>query len=117
MSLETWKFRVQHVLESAERIFKYTEGMSFEEFSNDTKTVDAVLRNIEIMGEAARYVPQEYQDQHPDVPWHEMIGMRNVIVHGYFKLELNIVWSTIQNDIFPLVPILKNITASFQDES
>ncbi|MCH8311228.1 MAG: DUF86 domain-containing protein [Chloroflexi bacterium] len=70
MSLETWNFRVQHILESAERIIKYTQGMSFDEFTGETKTVDAVLRNLEIMGEAARHVPQEFQDQHSDLPWH-----------------------------------------------
>ena len=116
MPRETWLFRIQHIIDSAERIARYTHEMSRDEFVRETMTVDAVLRNLEIMGEAARHLPQDFQDQHASIPWREMIAIRNVIAHGYFIIELDIIWSTIHNDVLPLLPILTNLMASLQDE-
>ena len=116
MSLDAWNFRIQHILESAERNTEYTLGMSFDEFSSETRTFDAVLRNLEIMGEAASNGPQDFQDQHSGLPWHEMISIRNIIAHGYFNIDLDIIWSTIHNDVRPVVPLLRSIMASLKDE-
>ncbi|MBW1778915.1 MAG: DUF86 domain-containing protein, partial [Deltaproteobacteria bacterium] len=73
-----WGLRIRDILASIERIIKYTGKMDFEQFRSDTKTVDAVVRNFEIVGEAAAHVPEEIVDDHPEIPWQDMRDMRNV---------------------------------------
>jgi uncharacterized protein with HEPN domain len=104
-----WRFRINDILEAIEKVCRYTEGMSFGTFSADEKTVDAVVRNLEIIGEAARHIPEEIHNEFPDLPWAEMRGIRNVLIHEYFGVSLPILWKTTQNDLPPLVPILKQI--------
>ncbi|QDA31471.1 DUF86 domain-containing protein [Thermococcus indicus] len=84
------------ILEAIFRIDEYTEGHEFEDFVRDRKTVDAVLRNLEIIGEAARYVPEEIKEEYGDIPWRRIIGLRNVVIHHYFGVDLNIVWRIIR---------------------
>jgi uncharacterized protein with HEPN domain len=84
------------ILEAIERIEEYTANYEFEDFVRDRKTVDAVLRNLEVMGEAARYVPEEIKERHADVPWKRIIGLRNVVIHHYFGVDLNIVWTIVR---------------------
>ena len=84
------------MLEAISRIEEYTEGYDFEDFINDRKTVDAVLRNLEIIGEASRYVPDEIRSTYLNVPWRRVIGLRNVVIHHYFGVDLGIVWTIIR---------------------
>ncbi len=82
------QLRVQDILDAIDRIHSYVAGMDYEHFLADRKTQDAVTRNIEIIGEAARALPEDFQERHADVPWSEIVAMRNVIVHntlGYFR--------------------------------
>lgn len=72
-------------------------------WQNDEKTVDAVIRNLEVIGEASSHLPIEIQEQYPDVPWSMMKGIRNILAHEYFGVDLEIVWKTVQDDL----PILK----------
>jgi len=104
-----WKIRVTDILECIDRIACYTEDMTLAEFQGDNKTSDAVLRNLEIIGEAARHVPKEIQDRYPDLPWMEMRAMRNIVIHEYFGVNLNIIWHTINYNLPPIVPRLKEI--------
>jgi uncharacterized protein with HEPN domain len=104
-----WNLRIRDILASIERIIEYTRDLDFEQFSCDTKTVDAVVRNFEIIGEAAAHVPEEIVVRHPEIPWQDMRDMRNVLAHEYFGINENIVWDTIQVDLPPLVPQLKNL--------
>ena len=83
--------------------------MTFEAFCTDKKTVDAVVRNLEVIGEAARHVPEEMRVRFPDVAWSDMSDMRNVLIHEYFGVDLPILWNTIRSDLPPLLPILKSI--------
>ena len=84
------------MLEAINRIEEYTGGYEFEDFVGDNKTVDAVLRNLEIIGEAAKYVPEEIKDKYAEVPWRRVIGLRNVVIHHYFGVDLNIVWTILR---------------------
>ncbi|GAB6134990.1 DUF86 domain-containing protein [Thermococcus prieurii] len=84
------------MLEAISRIEEYTEGYDFEDFINDRKTVDAVLRNLEIIGEASRYVPDEIRSTYSNVPWRRVVGLRNVVIHHYFGVDLGIVWTIIR---------------------
>jgi uncharacterized protein with HEPN domain len=94
---------------SIERIFQYTRNLDFVDFRSDTKTVDAVVRNFEIISEAAAHLPEDLSADHPEIPWQDMRDMRNVLAHEYFGINEKIVWETLQNDLPPLVPMLKDL--------
>ncbi len=83
--------------------------MSPEEFRADDKTVDAVVRNFGIIGEAARHVPADLRDRYPRVPWDEMRGMRNVVIYEYSAVSSAVIWQTVRGNLPPLKPILLKI--------
>ena len=109
MPRRDFKLSVEDVLQAIEKIQRYTAGMSFENFQGDDKTVDAVVRNITIIGEAARNVPEEITATHLEIPWAEMRDIRNIVVHRYFGVSLPILWETIHNDLPPLTEKLKKL--------
>lgn len=93
---------LNHILEAIQRIQRYVEHMNEVKFLEDTKTQDAVIRNLEIIGEACRNIELHHPDfatNHPDVPWGFAYEMRNALAHGYFKADLEIVWKTIHSDL------------------
>lgn len=104
-----WKMRIEDILQSIATIQEYIQGMTFENFARDRRTVDAVLRNITIIGEAAGHVPPDVADAHDEIPWKVMRDFRNVVVHAYFGIQLSILWDTVQNDLPPLVVPLKRL--------
>jgi len=103
MSPRDWKFRLDDIIEALDRIFDYVQGMDYDSWRKDRKTIDAVVRNLEIIGEAAANVPENIQEQFTEVPWYQMRGMRNVLIHEYFGLDDEVIWKTIQDDL----PFLK----------
>ncbi len=102
-----WRLFIDDIIESVLRIERYCRGATYESFAGDQKTVDAVVRNITVIGEAARNVPGEVVARHPEIPWNEMREMRNVVTHGYFGVSTQIVWETVQNDLPSLVELMK----------
>ena len=93
---------LQHILDAIDRATGYIAGMELEAFQRDTRTQDAVIRSIEIVGEAAnktRLADPEFAARFPEVPWDVIYGMRNRIVHDYFEVDLEIVWQTVQQDL------------------
>jgi uncharacterized protein with HEPN domain len=102
MSKREPKLLVSDILESAHKILDYTAGQSFEDFTTDSKTVDAVIRNFEIIGEAANRLPEAFRDSFPDIDWHRIRGFRNRIVHDYFGIDYSIVW-TIKETFLPFM--------------
>ena len=87
------------IILSMSRITEYIEGFSFEQFKKDYKTVDAVIRNFEIIGEAANKVPDTIKEKYPDVPWSEMYLLRNKVSHEYFGIDYDIIWDVITNEL------------------
>lgn len=85
--------------------------MTYEQFCVDGKTVDAVIRNLEIIGEAAGFIPLEIQEKYPELAWLEMRGMRNIMAHEYFGISLPIIWRAIEHDLKPLVDGLTKLLA------
>ena len=84
---------------SVRRIARYVAGMDYDAFLADDKTVDAVVRNLEIIGEATRQLPEDYREAHPELPWAQMEGLRNRIVHDYTGVDLGIVWEVVQRSL------------------
>ena len=104
-----WKFRIEDILDAVGTIQEYTQGMEYKTFTEDRKTVDAVVRNLIIIGEAAVHVPEEIYLKYPEVPWQDMRGMRNFVVHEYFRAGDAVIWDTVQVDLSPLPAMLKKI--------
>ncbi|MGR6087538.1 MAG: HepT-like ribonuclease domain-containing protein [Arcticibacter sp.] len=100
---------VADMIESAEKIISYTDGFSFEEFINDDKTVDAVIRNFEIIGEAANRLPDEFKTANPQIEWSTLRGFSNRIVHDYFGIDYSIVWNIIKNYLPGLLTSQKSV--------
>ena len=95
------------ILNAARRIVQYTTGVTEEEFERNELLQDATMRQLEIIGEAARKVSQENRSAHPEIPWSDMIGMRNRLIHEYSRINLKRVWDTIQNDIPRLITLIE----------
>ena len=87
----------------------YMEGCTLESFTGDTKLQDAVIRRLEIIGEAARRVSEETRAVHPNLPWRQMIGMRNQVIHMYDGVDIDVVWATVQEDLPPLLEMLAKV--------
>jgi uncharacterized protein with HEPN domain len=99
MSPRDWQIRIRDILECIRRIEIYTSGLTFDQFQLDQKTIDAVLRNLEIIGEAARFIPDEVEEDNSHIPWMKIRGFRNIVAHEYFGVSLSIVWETVLNDL------------------
>lgn len=96
---------LSHLLEAIERIHEYVDNMSEVAFLEDRKTQDAVIRNFEVIGEAAHNIEQyhsQFANSHPEIPWAVVYTMRNRVAHGYFKVDLELVWKTIHTDLSEL---------------
>ena len=104
-----WRIRVEDIVEAASAIAAYVHGLSYEEFAGDRKTVDAVVRNLEVIGEAARHVPEEVRARFPELPWSDMADTRNVLIHEYFGVDLTILWKTASVDLPAILPALKRV--------
>ena len=90
---------LEDILDAAEKIKRYTRGMSFDDFVADDKTVDAVVRNFEIIGKAANRIDNSFKENNPNLEWSRLRGFRNRIVHDYFGIDYEIVWSIINKDL------------------
>jgi uncharacterized protein with HEPN domain len=108
---------VDDILSSCQKILAYTEGMSFEGFIADNKTLDAVIRNFEIIGEAANRLPETFKENHPGIDWHRIRGFRNRIVHDYMGIDYGIVWDIRENFLETLIIALQAMdTTDTQNE-
>lgn len=100
MKKETIIF-LKHILESIELLEQYSEGVTEEQFLQSTEKQDLVMRRLEIIGEAARNLPEDFRKEHSDVPWGKAMATRNILIHHYFGIDLETVWDTVTNSIPP----------------
>ena len=112
-----WRLYVQDMIEFGTKILSYTEGMDREAFIADERTYDAVLRNIELVGEAATHVPDRVRDDHPEVEWRRIVATRNRVAHGYLGIDDDVVWDIMQTDIPDLLPKLRRLLALASDNA
>ena len=87
------------ILEMIEDVNKFIEGMSYENLVNDKKTLYAVIRCLEVVGEAVKKIPNSIRDEHPEMPWREIAGMRDKLTHEYFGIDIETIWDTIKEDL------------------
>lgn len=99
MSERDYRLFLNDILDSIEKIEEYTSGMDFRKFTSNQMAIDAVIRNFEIIGEAAKNIPDDVQTKYPSVPWNKMKAMRNIVIHEYFGVDVNITWKTIRKSL------------------
>ena len=100
---------LQDILENAEKALGFVTGMTGDDFLKDEKTVFAVIRAIEVVGEATKKIPQEVREKYHQIPWREMAGTRDKLVHEYFGVNLVVIWKTVNEDIPALIPLLQQV--------
>ena len=100
---------LEDILQAVTDARDFTRGMGFDDFSGDRKTVNAVVRSLEIIGEAVKKIPPDIKKLRPEVPWNEIAGMRDKLIHEYFGVDLEIVWQTVQNDLEAIVPAVEKL--------
>ena len=91
--------RVLHILEAISKVQVYVKGADFEKFQTDSMMADACIRQMSIIGEASNYISEDTKSVFSDVPWRQMKGLRNIVVHEYFGVDLQVVWNIIKNDL------------------
>jgi uncharacterized protein with HEPN domain len=100
---------LRDMLENAEKALSFVEGMDYEDFCTDDKAVYAVIRALEIIGEAARQIPENVRQSHPEIQWREIAAMRNKLTHEYFGVNTKVIWRTVHEDLPTIIPLLKNM--------
>jgi len=100
---------VTDMLESITRVEGYIEGMEFNEFKENNMAKDAVLRNLEVLGEAAKNLSTAIKEKYPDIPWKRIIGLRNIVIHGYFGVDFDNIWKIITDNVPEVKPSLEEV--------
>jgi len=101
---------INDLIEACEDILSFTKGMSYSDFAGDKKTVNAVIRSLEVIGEASKQLPMSFRDNYPDVPWKQMAGMRDKLIHEYFGIDKQMVWQAVEKHIPGILPLIKEIS-------
>ena len=111
--MRDYSLYLSDILKAFEAIENFVEGQSFKDFKKDDKTSSAVIRKFEIIGEAAKQVPENIKQEYPSIPWKEMAGMRDKLIHLNFGVNYELLWQTIKNRIPQIKPVIIQIIRDF----
>lgn len=100
---------IEDIIEAMGNASEFIRGMEYEDFEKDVKTVYAVVRALEIIGEAVKKIPDEVKNKYPQIPWRDVAGMRDKLIHEYFGVDVEILWKTAKDDIPPLKQVIQNM--------
>jgi len=103
------------ILTAVSEVEEFTRDMTYETFAADKKTVNAVIRSLEVLGEAAKHIPASFRKRYPDIPWNKMAGMRDVLIHDYMGVDLNTVWKVAHERLPELKPLFKGLSLKKRD--
>lgn len=112
----SWELFLRDMLEAAQKVIRYTAGHPMEAFVADEMAYDATLRNLEILGEAAKNIPEGIRQLHPEVDWRGVAGLRDILAHAYFALDNETLWKIVRTDIPRLLDLLREIEAKLPEE-
>ena len=107
---------IEDIIEAINAIEEYTKGLTYDAFAKDRRTVDAVIRNFEIIGEATKHIPGRVRQEYPKVPWKDMAGMRDKLIHGYFGVQLDVVWKTVKERLPAVRPLVEEALAKMKED-
>lgn len=105
---------ISDILEAIKEVEDFTKDMEFKEFFKDRKTINAVIRSLEVLGEAAKKIPKNIRGKTPDIPWKRMTGMRDKLIHEYHGVDLEIIWEVVKKELPPIKPLMEKL---FRDVS
>jgi uncharacterized protein with HEPN domain len=114
--MRVWRDYVADILTSIQEVEEFTRSMDYGDFASDKKTVNAVVRSLEIMGEAAKRVPEEVRQRYPNIPWKRMTGMRDKLIHEYSGVDLEIVWGVVKTELPPVKPLIEQIIEDLKSQ-
>jgi uncharacterized protein with HEPN domain len=101
---------INDLTEACEDILSFTKGMSYSDFASDKKTINAVIRSLEVIGEATKNLPASFRSNYPDMPWKQMTGMRDKLIHDYFGIDIQMVWQAVEKHIPHILALIREIT-------
>jgi len=107
---------IEDVIDALSKIQQFTQGMEYNDFIKDDKTIFAVVRALEVIGEAAKRISRSVKNRYPQIPWKDAAGMRDKLIHEYFGINLKVVWDTIKQDIPALKPLMQKVLEDLHEK-
>ncbi|MCD6514489.1 MAG: DUF86 domain-containing protein [Candidatus Odinarchaeota archaeon] len=107
---------IEDIINAMNKALQFVKGMSYDEFTKDDKTIFAVIRSLEVIGEAVKNIPETIREKYPEIPWKAMAGMRDKLIHEYFGVDLKILWDTVKKRIPKIKPFFEKMLKEIEQQ-